>query len=229
LVGLLACAVLMSGLLTACGTSTVAASRRAAMAPHEAVTLKRLTSWPDRSPPLTTPSATWFGPLGPQNPNPLVPGDHLLTSSTHPLVQVFTHNQFVRAETLTFDLVLTDGQPPPGYAGTSPSPGAENPKGPYPGWTDVVWERNQAEAHARDTVTVPSGYQATVRLDWPDDTQSGRHAAAGHYWAVVEVSGYWLSGSVIQGGSISTAGPSGVLTDGPTRGRTDLWASVNLR
>src|SRR5262249_34176804 len=149
--------------------------------------------------PAVQPGASWQGTLGPQNSNPMVPSSHIVSSATHPLVTTFADNYFGRTETLSFDLVITSGPPPAGYAGTPAPPTSPTPPGPFPGWKDVVWDRHLAEPHIRDSVQIPSGDQAIIALDWPDTTTAEKAAPDGQYWAIVEVSGYWVSGPLHSG------------------------------
>lgn len=206
------------------------------MAAHESVHVSAsamgpVTTSPTRAaaplaaPPLAPTGATWHGRLGPQSPNPLVPGSTFISSLTHPLVTVLVTNSFLSPETVTFDLVITDGPPPPGYAGTPASSTSTTTPGPYPGWTDVVWDRAVAEPNAQDTVEVPSGESATISLDWPDTANTGKGAPYGNYWGVVELSGYWLTGTLKDGGLVEAGNPPSAT---PATGRTDLWTPLVL-
>jgi hypothetical protein len=232
-------AVVLEGCTSVTGHGTqrlTLSNQRAAvgMATHESLTVAAIPACPDQDVPggcmpEFQPGATWKGTLGPQNPNPMVPGTHFVSSATHPLVTVFARNFFASAETLRFDLVISDGPPPPGYAGTPIPSTSTTAPGPYPGWTEVVWDRHLAEPQVRNTVLIPSGDQANIVLDWPDTTNAGQAAPEGRYWGIVEVSGYWVSGPLVGGGSVATGNWNSATTSSPTTGRTDLWTPLAVR
>ena len=228
-------ALVLGVLLVACssGSSSARGTRRPLQSSVAVVTpiphVRKASGGPALGDPhsVDIPTVSWNGTIGPQNPNPMVESPYLITSSTHPLATLLVQNDFAQAETVTFDLFVTDGPLPSSMTPGTPTP-YEGSAPPYSQWSDGVWDRQQTEPQAQDSVIVPSGNQASITLDWPQTNNQGLAVAPGSYLAAVWVSGFWLSGPLNGGGSVAFDQPS-APTATPTTGSWDWYRPIVLR
>ncbi len=128
-------------------------------------------------------SALWSGALtGPQPSNLLQEMPHTVTTSVDPLVTVFMRNETSSVETVSYQLLITDGRLPFTLGGDSTVPPSA--------WPQVVWNSQQALPDGTSEITLQPGQTASASMGWPSDLVSSR---PGNFYGVVY---FYVNGSV---------------------------------
>lgn len=127
--------------------------------------------------------ASWSGALtGPQPSNVLQKTPRTVTTSADPLVTVFMRNETSSVETVSYQLLITDGGLPFTLGGDSTVPPSA--------WTHVVWNSQEALPDGTTEITLQPGQTASASMGWPSDLVSSR---PGNYYGVVYL---YVNGSV---------------------------------